>query len=162
MLYGSLADVFIEVKDEKNRGNKGNMGQSNDLTDCYCSDKPVTSVGVTDILPNESSMRNCSKWCVTSTGNNTQCGSGTTFNPDYPALHKAGITDVDVECFAAKVFLYAVSRVRSCPDGDFTNMCRIHVPFWRKRLAPQAWVIAACDIQARLSALKNKQGKDAS
>jgi hypothetical protein len=89
----------------------------------------------------------------------------TVCTPDYADLERfaeAGKTDLEVHFLDAACFLFALNLVRNCPEAGFMDMGSRYVPFWRKRLAPEAWVIVKAEIKTRLQSLKEvTEGKAA-
>ena len=74
-------------------------------------------------------------------------------------LAKGEKRDADVDSLPAAAFLFALNLVRECPDDGFMAMGYRYCPYWRKRLAPDAWAIVESEIKLRLRKLKEKKGE---
>ena len=71
-------------------------------------------------------------------------------NPDYKALASSGLDDMAVWCIEAAQFLFALRLIKDTGRSDFENMCKRHVPYWRKHLDPEGWAIVGCEIKAKM------------
>lgn len=76
---------------------------------------------------------------------------------DYEALASSGKKDLDVSNLDHALFLFAMTKVRDCPDDDFMAMGHRHCRYWRRHLDREAWKIVEDDIRIRLRQLKGKQ-----
>ena len=72
---------------------------------------------------------------------------------DWKELASNGKTDLEVDDLEQALFLFAYHRVRQCPDVDFEVVCRANVPYWRKRIHPEAWPIVKRQIAHRCKTL---------
>jgi len=137
---GFYEEIKKNVQKEVTRYKKG-------VSDGDCSGILVTSPDTLLPLPEgqevEKVVRSCGQWCVEACGRPIG-------KPDYERLIDSGIDDLEVECLAGAMFLFAVGKVRGCAQYEFDAMCRRYVPYWRKRLDKAAWGIVGGMIKEKL------------
>jgi hypothetical protein len=70
--------------------------------------------------------------------------------PNYGELADCGLDDTLADCLPGGMFLFAIGMVGDTAQYEFEAMCARHVPYWRKRLDPEAWRIVGGKIKERL------------
>lgn len=159
-LFDSI-DTFIVMQKS---GNIGYINQPNEMIDLNCSQQ-VATPKEDEKYKDENHKNSCSLCPFFSSASCSHPPQGTPQSrsmPDFAALLEADLSDLEAGlCLPAALFLHAVSLVKSTADAGFESMCKRFVPYWRKRLDPEAWTVLATQIRPRLADLKvqNSNGR---
>lgn len=155
--------LFEEINDSifvvtQNIGNLATEWYKNDLT--LCNDS-TSSVAKALPLPTDEKKEydvthgNSSPLCVATFCCHPPESTKSRCVPDFMALSRSDLTDISSGlCLSAAHFLHAASLVKTTADAGFEEMCKRFVPYWRKRLDPEAWTVLASEIKPRLANIK--------
>ena len=70
-------------------------------------------------------------------------GDGNWVDTDWKTLAASSLTDLDVNDLDQALFLFALRKIQKTPAADVREVWKRYVPFWKRRLLPEAFRMVA-------------------